>query len=274
MRSRGSRVYVLLAIMSVIMFFSIIIDMTKSDNNIESIANNSSEINVNIENETEIASQEKTEATTALVLNSEQEKQVERFYKNTVFVGDSIMSGFETFAGNQSVEVPDFVRDLVFLAARSYGVDSAISGKSVMYKGESRPLVDTLEIINPDKIFINLGVNELDGVPAEKVGEKYGRLIKSIREKLPDTGIYIMGVTYFVEGKETDTYNNGGIREFNNYLRSHANEWVVTYLDLPSRLSDSKGYLPAEFASDGRIHQNNEAYKVWVEFLEETAINY
>ncbi len=275
MRSRGSRVYVLLAIMAVIMFFSIIIDMTKdnTDNNTKMAADIVSEENNNIENKTDTVSEEETETTTILVLSAEQEKQVERFYKNTVFVGDSIMSGFATFAASNN-EVPDFVKNLTFLAASSYGVDAALNGKTIMYKGESRPLIENLEIINPDKIFINLGVNELDGVSAEKVGEKYEKLIKQIREKLPDTGIYIMGVTYFVEGKETDTYNNNGIRAFNDYIKSHSSEWVVTYLDLPSRLSNKKGYLPAELASDGRIHQNSEAYKIWVDFLKETAINF
>lgn len=276
MRSRGSRIYVLLAIMAVIMFFSIIIDMTvdKTSDNTEPIANTNSEENNNIENETVVVSEEETETTTLLVLSEEQEKQVERFYKNTVFVGDSIMSGFETYAGDSGSDAPEFVRNLIFLAARSYGVDAALTGSKLAYKGESRTLIENLEIINPDKIFINLGVNELDGVPAEKIGEKYGELIKQIREKLPDTGIYIMGVTYFVEGKETDTYNNNGIRVFNDYLKSHSSEWVVTYLDLPSKLSNEKGYLPLELASDGRIHQNYEAYRIWVSFLEEIAINY
>ncbi len=274
MKSRGSRVYVLLAIMAVIMFFAINIDMTvdKTSESIEESINNVKEENNIIDNDTETITEETTETTTLLVLTPEEESQVESFYKNTVFVGDSIMSGFSTYAASNA-DAPEFVQNLIFLAAKSYGIDAAISGEKLMYKGESRTLVENIELINPDKIFINLGVNELDGVSAEKVGEKYGTLISQIREAAPEAGIYILGATYFVEGKETETYNNGGIRAFNEYIKEHCTEWVATYVDLPSKLSNKDGYLPAEFSIDGRIHHNDNAYRLWVELLEETALN-
>lgn len=275
MKSRSSRVYVLLAILSVIMFCSLIADITVDktsehiNKNITSENTENNNIN-NIENTSQ--TEDSTETTTALVLTSAQELTVSNFYKNTVFVGDSIMSGFATYSSTK--EAPEFIKNIIYLSARSYGVDAAINNKGIIYKGESRPLIENLELIKPEKIFINLGVNELDGVPAEKVGKKYEELIKNIKASLPDSQIFVMGVTYFVEGKETLTYNNGGIKEFNNYLKSHSSSWGVTYLDLASKLSNEKGYLPAEYASDNRIHHNNTAYGVWVEFLEEIALNY
>ncbi|MGN1319400.1 MAG: GDSL-type esterase/lipase family protein [Lachnospirales bacterium] len=274
MNKRSSRVYVLLMVLSVIMFFSFIIDMTvpKSYDNIDS---NDTEINEN--NDGILQVEEDTETTTEFVpptlntLNNEEKNRVENFYKNTVFVGDSIMLGFSTYASKESS--PEFVKNLTFLAAASYGVDAAINNKGLMYKGQSQPVIDSLCEINPDKIFINLGVNELNGVSAEKVGAKYETLINNIHDNLPNSKIYVLGVNYFVKGKETDTYNNAGIKAYNDYLSHNATKWDVTYLDIVSKLVDSEGYLPAELSSDNRIHLNDNGYILWVNYLEELALS-
>lgn len=277
MKKRSSRVYVLLIVLSVIMFFSFIIDMTvpKPEQNTDSEQADTVMNNDNFDSD-ENMSEENTEVTTEFVeettrlLTASEQTKVNNFYKNTVFVGDSIMLGFSTYSLKS--EAPEFVKNLTFLAAASYGINAAISGGTLIYEGEGRTLIENLEIIQPEKIFINLGVNELDGVPAEKVGEKYEKLIESIHNALPEARVYILGSTYFVEGKETDTYNNGGIKEFNKYLSSHSEEWSVTYLPLGDRLANNKGYLPAEYSSDGRIHHNDRAYRVWVNFLEDFAL--
>ncbi len=289
MRKRSSRVYVLLAIISVIMIGSVITDITtnKTSNTmnqkkIETADSNNnssdrtydrdiepvSEENSSVGNTTEAVSDRTTETSTKLT--AEEIVKISQFYKNTVFVGDSIMSGFAVYTSTDAA--PKFTKNLTFLAASSYGVDAALNGKTLIYKGQARTLVENLEIINPNKIFINLGVNELNGVSAKTVGEKYEKLINNIKKSVPKAEIYTLGVTYFVEGKETSTYNNDGIREYNEYIKSHSKNWGTNYLDLGKYLSNDKGYLPDEYASDGRIHHNEKAYGEWVKFLQNVAL--
>lgn len=276
---RSNRVYVLLIILSFIMAVSLILDMsvTKARDNIQTQPDNNKTVTeVTTQTSTEITTEATTEKafedTTSAPLSAEDMTKVNNYYKNTAFVGDSIMLGFSTYVASNN-SVPQFLKDSVFLAASSFGVGAANNNKQLMYKGQSVTLLDGLKAVNPDKIFINLGVNELNGVSAEKVGEKYAQLIDKIETALPESDIYILGVTPFVEGKETSTYNNDGINEFNNYLKSNQNNWGVTYLDFPSVFKNSKGYLPAELSSDNRIHHNDKAYKLWVNFFEDLAIN-
>lgn len=290
MRDRGSRVYVLLAIMTVIMFSSMLVDMfadetsdsgttvmnntaVKSDEAQKLIEENETtteESFVIMEEETETTTEEETETTTTLT--SDQKKKIEKFYNNTVFVGDSIMTGFAYYSALD--EAPEYVKNLKFLAASSYGINAALKGRQIMYEGQSKILLDGLKEINPSKIFINLGINELDGVAAENLGGKYEELIGKIKEICPKAKIYIIGVTYFVEGKETSTFNNKGIRAFNAYIKQNADDWGITYVDLPKKLSNEKGYLPTELSSDNRIHHTNDAYRIWVDFFNEFALKY
>ena len=206
-------------------------------------------------------------------MSAADEKIVRDFYNNTVFVGDSIVAGFASFVSINDY-VPEYIKDIKFLSAASYGIDAALNNKTLIYEGQAGTLIDNLKKINPDKVFINLGVNELDGVDAEKVGKKYKELISNIQSEIPDTDIYILGVTYFVEGKETKTYTNDGIRAFNKYISDNADDWGVTFLDFGKYMSNSKGYLPDNYSSDGRIHHNNRAFRRWISYLQEIALDY
>lgn len=227
----------------------------------------------------EPVSEETTEITseTTTVSPENQQAVVDEFYKNSVFVGDSIMAGFAKYAATS--EAPEFLKKITFLASVSYGVGDAIkpAGNGVvhpMYKGVSQPVPDTLAQIKPERVFINLGINELNGVSAEKVGEKYGKFIEMIKKASPDSKIYIINLTYIVKGKEKEHFTNGGIREYNQYLENHASQWGVTYLDLASKMTKDGSSLPAEYSSDGYVHHNKTGYGIWVQFLKDTAIKY
>ena len=132
----------------------------------------------------------------------------------------------------------------------------------------------SLEFIKPERIFINLGINELNGVSAERVGKKYGQLIEKIKEASPNSKIYVISLTYIVNGKEKEHFTNAGIKVYNQYLESHCKEWGATYLDLASKMTKDGNSLPAEYSSDGYVHHNKAGYALWVQFLKDTAVKY
>ena len=59
------------------------------------------------------------------------EAVAEKFYNNSVFVGDSIMAGFAGYAS--SSEAPEFLKKAVFLASVSYGVGDALKPAGVVW---------------------------------------------------------------------------------------------------------------------------------------------
>lgn len=210
------------------------------------------------------------------VSTADAEAVAEKFYNNSVFVGDSIMAGFAGYAS--SSEAPEFLKKAVFLASVSYGVGDALkpAGNGVvhpMYKGVSQPVTTSIAEIKPERIFINLGINELNGVSAERVGKKYGQLIEKIKEASPNSKIYVISLTYIVNGKEKEHFTNAGIKVYNQYLESHCKEWGATYLDLASKMTKDGNSLPAEYSSDSYVHHNKAGYALWVQFLKIQLLN-
>ena len=143
-----------------------------------------------------------------------------------------------------------------------------------MYKGVSQPVTTSIAEIKPERVFVNLGINELNGVSAEKVGKKYGQLIEKIKEASPNSKIYVISLTYIVNGKEKEHFTNAGIKVYNQYLERNCKEWGATYLDLASKMTKDGNSLPAEYSSDGYVHHNKAGYALWVQFLKDTAVKY
>ena len=213
--SGSNRVYVLLLILIGILTAAFFIGgYRRANGNIDEYGN---EI-------TEGTSSENVSAEGTTVDTSNVEAVAEKFYNNSVFVGDSIMAGFAGYAS--SSEAPEFLKKAVFLASVSYGVGDALkpAGSGVvhpMYKGVSQPVTTSIAEIKPERVFVNLGINELNGVSAEKVGKKYGQLIEKIKEASPNSKIYVISLTYIVNGKEKEHFTNAGIKVYNQYLESH-----------------------------------------------------
>lgn len=215
-------------------------------------------------------------ATTASPYTDEQKTEIlDDFFEHSAIIGDSIVAGYATYAAGS--EAPEYIKKMVFLASVGYGTDEALksaegSSTHPIYQGQSRPVTESLSLIKPQNIFINLGINELDGVPAARVAERYHQLVENIKQVCPDSNIYAISLTYIAEGKEKEHFTNAGIKEYNSYISSHSEQWGITYLDLASRMADEKGFLKAEYAGDGYVHHNNKGFKVWDKLLEETAL--
>lgn len=127
---------------------------------------------------------------------------------------------------------------------------------------------------NPRKVFILVGTNDLDrGVP---IGEILGNLEKSIgkiREKSPNTAIYLQSL-YPVSkkglrkggkrmvGKRT----NPVLDELNGRLKKLAETKGILYIDINSALKDQDGELNSEYSLEG-LHLNGKGYAIVMEQL-------
>lgn len=281
MNKRANRVYWLLLIMLFIFGLSIVIDGIRAEKhknsevqnvNVEESQSVSEEmVSTEITTENTSAATENTETTTELT-DAELEK-VNEFYKGQVFIGDSIMSGFANYASTS--EAPEWLNNVVFLSKVSWGISAALNDNSgVFYQGKTQDLFTTLEKIKPGKIFVNLGVNEMNGLGSpgysvDKLLGKYGDLISKVKKATPESKIYIINITPCTSERETATFSNAIINEFNKSVESSSAQWGVTYLNLASEFGD---VLDAEFSTDG-VHHNNKSYtEKWVPFFEKLAL--
>lgn len=281
MNKRANRVYWLLAIMLFIFFMSIVIDCIRAG------IRNSQEDSVNVEENVEVSSEITsieitTENTTVKVENTEttselseaDAQKVKEFYNGQVFIGDSIMSGFANYT--LTTNAPEWLNNVVFLSKVSWNISSALNGdEGIFYQGKTQSLIDAISQIKPNKIFVNLGINEMNGLGSpgysyEKLLNKYSELIAKIKEASPNSKIYVLSITPCTENRETATFSNAIIKEFNKEVESNAKTWGVTYLDLASEFGD---VLSSELSTDG-VHHNNKSYtEKWVPFFEGFALN-
>lgn len=201
------------------------------------------------------------------------EEKIDAYFNNSIFVGDSIMLGFRNYAMKRQ---DSFLSRLQFLAAGSYSVNNAfweVSEKSVhpMYRGEQRPVWESITMMDGRRIFLMFGMNDLNISGLEGSCEKYEELAEKIRENAPEAEIHIMSMTYVLKGKGTGLLENDTIREFNTMLRQMAEENGWGYVEIADALADENGDLAEGCCSDGFAHQRPEAYDIWVSVLREYA---
>lgn len=199
--------------------------------------------------------------------------EIDAYFDDSVFVGDSIMLGFRNYAMKRQ---DTFLSRMNFLAAGSFSANNAlwdVDDKSVhpVYQGKQRQVWESISLMGSKKVFIMLGMNDLNITGLEGSCEKYEELIGKIKEKNPDAEIIIMSMTYVLKGKETGKLQNDVIREFNGMLKEAAGKNGWGFVDVAGALADENGDLAEEYCSDGFAHQNPEAYDVWVSVLRKYA---
>ncbi len=204
----------------------------------------------------------------------EREEKIDAYFDGAVFVGDSIMLGFRNYAMKRQ---DTFLSKFQFLAAGSYSANNALwelgNKDSVhpVYKGEPRYVWDSIAMMGGKKVFIMLGMNDLNVTGLDGSWEKYEELIGKIKESSPDAEIHLMSMTYILHGKEVGKLENDTIREYNGILRKMAEEKGLGYVNVADALADGNGDLAAEYCSDEFAHQNPEAYDIWVSVLRDYA---
>lgn len=199
--------------------------------------------------------------------------EAEEYFDHSVFVGDSIMLGFRNYAmKNQDT----FLGNMEFLAAGSFSANNAmwpVDKKSVhpVYQGKQRHIWESIALMKGEKVFLMLGMNDLNVYGLEGSCEAYKELIGKIEEANPKAEFHIMSMTYVLKGKGKGKLENNTIREFNVMLEQMAEENGWGFVDIAGPLADGNGDLAEEYCSDDFAHQKPEAYDVWTEVLREYA---
>lgn len=219
-----------------------------------------------------------TQAPTEIFGNLEEieitEEQIDEYYANTVFLGDSIMLGFRNYTRKQPED--SFLKQIQFLAAGSYSASNSlwdVTSESVhpLYQGKKLQAWDSIELIAPKQVFICLGLNDLNISGLQGSLEKYKELIARICEKSPEVEVHIISMTYTLAGASSGLLNNDTIREYNLMLLDAAIENGWGYIDVANPLADDNGDLAAAYCSDSFVHQTAAAYDVWTTVLREYA---
>jgi lysophospholipase L1-like esterase len=165
-------------------------------------------------------------------------------FKNSVFIGDSITEGFT-------------VNEIL-------PKECVIAGAGAT-AGFTYPEIGGLAEKKPDHVFIMLGSDDMlwpKGDPKALFENDMTKLIKKIKEELPNTKIYLESITPVTQEALKDEPRYKNIDDYNTLLQGLANKLSVNYVDIGVLAKKN----PDLYAEDG-VHFKKEFYQLWLEEL-------
>lgn len=179
------------------------------------------------------------------------------FFKNDLFIGDSIGTGFSLY---------NFLPIENVYAMIGMNPESALT---VDIDGEK--LTDRITAMQPRNTYIMLGTNGLAFMDADYLATSMLNLIAAIEQASPTTNIVILTIppvtaAHEAEGNETMALVNA----YNTKLKSICSEGGYTCIDVCTLLQDSAGYFSADYAEQDGLHFLGAAYLKVLGYIQDT----
>lgn len=215
------------------------------------------------------------------VVNAQEDQRVVDFYKDSIVLGDSVANGFERYAIQRKAN--PILANLQFMTQPRYSIHDelqAIGTEGVnhfWYGGAQHYAYEMVGLLGAKHVYLSLGLNDIKARPSE-VFEQYKTYIGQIKAANPDADITIISTTYIHPDAQTSlagikswAFDNATVRKLNDSMQAYAAENGYGYIDIANRLADANGNLNPAYCTDKYIHQNAEAYAIWVQCLREYA---
>ncbi len=192
------------------------------------------------------------------------------WFDDAVFVGDSVTLKLSYYADNGSVG------NATFLCAGSLGYNNAQMGLyeegnvHPVLNGETVTVVGGLSALQPKKILVMLGMNDIGLYGVDGAIEGMKTLTAQISQSCPNAVIYIQSVTPMLTGSQLTDLNNRTIAEFDSKLQPICQERGYIYLDVASAVEDGSGSLIPEYCGDPQamgLHFSDAGCEAWVSYL-------
>lgn len=215
------------------------------------------------------------------VLNAQEDQRVVDFYKDSILIGDSVADGFKRYsiARNQN----PLLANINFQTQARYSIHDEIQPigtegvNHLWYGGAQHYAYELVSLVGAKHVYLSLGLNDIKGRPSEVLAN-YKALINSITTANPEADLTIISTTYIYPDAQTNlsgikswAFDNDTVRKLNTSLQELCAENGYGYIDIANRLADANGNLDPKYCTDKYIHQNADAYVIWVQALREYA---
>lgn len=177
---------------------------------------------------------------------TERQNPKREIFSDSVFLGDSITEPLSFYK---------------FIERSRVIADKGLTAQEAFNR------VDEVVALNPEKIFILFGMNDILSLDrSEDFIANYTRLISEIERELPNTQIYVQSILH-VDAKVQEKkplLTNARIDDFNKALQVMAEDQNIKYLDINS-IADQ--YSENLLEPDG-IHYVYKFYGLWLDYIE------
>lgn len=180
------------------------------------------------------------------------------YFTDAAFVGDSLTQGLQLYG----------VLDTHVVANKGINLQSIYNEDKIRVAEGYTSVFAELERIQPKKIYVQLGMNDIAWRSEGDFIRLYGDLVDNLKAAHPKAVLYVQSI-FPVTGwysLEDNGINNNKVNTYNALLTDLVAEKGCHYLDVHSVLADANGELPNEASPDG-IHLNAPYYKSWFNYL-------
>lgn len=188
----------------------------------------------------------------------------EDFFKNDLFIGDSIFTGLYLYSYIERENVAAVGGYTPRRALNSVFDEQLYIGSAANYAKEKQP----------DHIIIMLGSNGLTPqTDLEEYGNDYRDLLNTLKTDCPNSEICVVSVPPITANSTMAGYsgiNNPLIDELNKVIFALCDDLEVAYCDLNSVLKDDNGYFNEDYVYDDGMHFVGKTYPVLLSRVQKT----
>ena len=188
--------------------------------------------------------------------------QSENKFKNSIFIGDSIMVGLENYSKQNNTQLSE----ADFVAVGGISIWRMLS-ETIEYNGTQSTIEDIIVASGKKDIYISLGTNDLILYTPEVVADNLSILYQKIIDRVPDAKVTIISTTYVVDNVSKENLNTSTVLRYNYLAKKFAERTGLGYINWAYLLNNNYGNLDAKYSTDNFVHLNNEAYKIYTDAL-------
>ena len=186
----------------------------------------------------------------------------ETYFDDALFIGDSRVVGLRDYGKLEEHGT--------FYAYEGLNIFRLLSAKFVQLPGQ-RKKISVEEALGQQqfgKIYLMVGINELDIGTTERFRDTYQETIDRIRELQPNAKIIIQSIMLVTQKRSSkgDFVKNSSIMERNEAIAQLADGVNVFYLDVNEAIVDESGGMNPTYTTDG-VHLNAKYVPLWTEYL-------
>lgn len=171
------------------------------------------------------------------------------FFDKSLFIGDSIFTGFAGFG---------------YLEAENVFAQVGLNPESALTKEiDGVTAVAKAQTMQPDYICVMLGTNGLAFLSEDYMAEEMSELIDGLRAASPNSKIVILSIPpVTAEHESLNPEKIPNIIEYNEKIQNTAEEKDCIFIDIFTMLQDEDGYLSVDYAEADGLHFLSKAYGV------------
>jgi lysophospholipase L1-like esterase len=189
-------------------------------------------------------------------------------FDDIIFLGDSTTYGLKAYSmlagGKGTLNVYTPASGTLTLDHQSYA--------TIVYPPDKSEITirEAAELAKPKAMVITLGVNGVSFMGEDDFKFEYSDLIKTIQTASPDTVIILQSI--FPVGAKYEyikSINNNKITAANEWIKSIAADFGLTYIDTYSKLVGADGFLPDNLQNGDYLHLNSDGFTIEINNIKE-----